>query len=370
MVCGFGQSADFNLADSLYATGSYAKAINAYAGLGTTSAGLQIARAYRAIGNYEKALLQYEITVKDSPELQIASFELGKLLFQVKDFDAARKLFSKLVTINNQNPEYHYYLGEVYRELEQPASSLVGYKNAVEIDSTHLRSLFQLGKYFTIKQERDNALRYVDAGLRFYERDISLINLKALIYYNDGRFEKAIPWFERVLELGERKEYVYEKLAQSYYKEWEFEKAKRTYKTLIGMNDTNSETYFGLAEVYRKNKQLDSVEIFIKTAMDVKRPTFAQGYASLANLARERNELKSALEYYRLAYKEAPESPRLYWQICALYDQMNKDSSKKLAYYERFITQYGTEEPYISQMAQKRISELKEEIHYAKESTD
>ncbi|MFT6994786.1 MAG: tetratricopeptide (TPR) repeat protein, partial [Maribacter sp.] len=93
--------------------------------------------------------------------MQIASFELGKLLFQVKDFDAARKLFSKLVAINNQNPEYHYYLGEVYRELEQPASSLVGYKNAVEIDSTHLRSLFQLGKYFTIKQERDNALRYV-----------------------------------------------------------------------------------------------------------------------------------------------------------------------------------------------------------------
>jgi tetratricopeptide (TPR) repeat protein len=358
------------IADSLYATGNYTKAINAYAGLGTPSAGLQIARAYRAIGNYEKALLQYETTVKDSPELQIASFELGKLLLMVKDFHAARKLFSKLVAINNQNPEYHYYLGEVYRELEQPASSLVGYKNAVEIDSTHLRSLFQLGKYFTIKQERDTALRYVDAGLEFYEQDVSLVNLKALIYYNDGRFEKAIPWFERVLELGERKEYVYEKLALSYYKEWEFEKAKETYTELLKFNDSNSDYYYALAETYRKNKQMDSAVLFVRKGMDIQRPVLAKGFMALSVLAREKDDLKLALDYLQLAVKEDPNDGTLFFRLCTLIDRYYKDPDSKLKYFEAYVGRFGSEVPYFSVMAKKRISELKKEIHYAKESTD
>jgi len=358
------QSSALGIADSLYATGNYLKAINVYATIGGMSPSLQIARSYKAIGNYEKAIAQYENLVKENPDLQIASFELGKLFFKVKDFNEARKLFSKLVSINGQNPEYYYYLGETFRELEQSASSLVAYKNAVQIDSTHLRSLFQLGKYFTIKQERDNALRYVDTGLRFYENDISLINLKALIYYNDGQYEKAIPWLERVLELGERKEYVYEKLGHCYFKNWDFEKAKNTYQTLISINDTNSETYFSLAEVYRKNKQLDSAEVFIKKAMDVKRPIFAQGYSSLAGFAQERNNLKTALEYYKLAHKEMPTEPRHYFQICTVYDRLAENANKKLEYYENFIKLYGREQPYLSQMVAKRVSELKEQIHF------
>ncbi|WP_027078141.1 tetratricopeptide repeat protein [Maribacter antarcticus] len=364
------QKPRIGIADSLYATGSYAKAINAYASLGTTSAGLQIARAYRAIGNYEKALLQYETIVKESPALQIASFELGKLLLKVKDYDVARKLFSKLVAINNQNPEYHYYLGEVYRELEQPASSLVAYKNAIEIDSTHLRSLFQLGKYFTIKQERDTALRYVDTGLRFYEKDVSLINLKALIYYNDGRFEKAIPWLEKVLALGEQKEYVYEKLAHSYYKEWEFESAKETYTELLKFNDSNSDYYYALAETYRKNKQMDSAALFIRKGMDIQRPVLAKGFMALSVLAREKDDLKLALDYLQLAVKEDPNDGMLFFRLCTLIDRYYKDPDLKLKYFESYIARFGTKVPYFSMMAKKRISELNEEIHYAKESTD
>jgi len=90
-----------------------------------------------------------------------------------------------LTASGDDNPEYQYYLGEAFQELDQPASALTAYKKAVKLDSTHLRSLFRLGKYFTIKLERDQALKYVEAGLQFYENDVAFINLKALVYYND-----------------------------------------------------------------------------------------------------------------------------------------------------------------------------------------
>ncbi|SDD96521.1 Tfp pilus assembly protein PilF [Pricia antarctica] len=354
------------IADSLYATGNYNKAINYYAETGGENSGLQIARAYNAIGNLEKAIVQYQSVIGQHPDWQIPRFELGKLLLKAKAYDEARKLFSQLTASGNDNPEYHYYLGETFQELDQPASALVAYKSAIELDSNHLRSLFQLGKYFTIKLERDQALRYVDVGLRFYKNDVSLINLKALIYYNDNQYKTAIPWFERLLELGENKPYVYEKLGYCYYKNWEFEKAKETYRILIGIDDQNSDTYFGMAETLWKNKQLDSAEIYINKAMNIQRPIFAKGYGSLASFARERNNLKSALAYYKLAYKEAPSDEMLYFNICTVADQLFKDPKMKLGYYENFIKKFGANRPYASKTATKRIKELKEEIHFAK----
>ncbi|MEO9891676.1 tetratricopeptide repeat protein [Aurantibacter sp.] len=355
------------IADSLYATGNYAKAINYYAEDGTLNSSLQIARAYNVIGNYEKAIVQYQSVVTENPDLQIASFELGKLLFKTKAFDDARKLFSKLVKQAQDNPEYQYYLGEVFSELDQPASSLIAYKKAVEYDSTHLRSLFKLAKYFMVKNEKNQALAYIDKGLSFYPEDVSFINLKALTLFNDNAYDKAMPLFEKVLELGETKEYVYDKLAYCYYKNWEFEKARANYRKMLEIDDGNSDTYFKLAEAYRKDKEVDSAEIYIKEAMNIQKPVFAEGYARLGSMARAREDYKSALSYYNQAHGEDPSDPSIYHNICTLVDRTSKDPNVKIEYYEKYLEKYGKLKTryasYYSTTVTKRISQLKEEIH-------
>jgi len=367
---GYAQSAALQIADSLYATGNYTQAINAYSKLGTTNAGIQIARGYNAIGNYEKAIDQYKSVLEADDKQQLAKFELGKLLLKQKQYDDARKSFQQLVSVADDNPEYHYYLGEAHRNLDEPSSSLVSYKKAIQKDSTHLRSLFQLGKYFTIKGEKNQALNYIEQGLRFYENDVALVNLKALAYYNDARFSDAIPWLEKVLALGEQKEYVYEKLAFSYYKEWEFEKAKEAYTELLKFDDTNSDYYYALAETYRKNKQVDSAELFVKRGMDIQRPILARGFMALSGLAREKDDLQQALEFLKLAVNEDPNDGMLYYRLCALTDRYYKDPKVKLKHYERYLYRFGVKVPYFSETAKKRISELKEQIHYTKERTD
>ena len=205
------QTSDSSVADSLYVVGNYSKAINEYSKVGGVSSALQIARSYNAVGNYEKAITQYQYVVDEDVENQLAQFELGKLCLKVNRFEEAKSVFTNLSNLNTTNPEFQFYLGEVNRHLDVTDQSLKQYKKAIKLDSTHLRSLFQLAKYYTIKQERDNALTYILKGLNYYENDVSLINLHALVLFNDAQFEKAIPLFERVLELGEDKNYVYEK---------------------------------------------------------------------------------------------------------------------------------------------------------------
>lgn len=54
-----------------------------------------------------------EVVAKDSTNVQ-AIFTLGMLSIQSGQFDKAQERFEKLITIQPFNPEYYFYLGEVY----------------------------------------------------------------------------------------------------------------------------------------------------------------------------------------------------------------------------------------------------------------
>ncbi|SDM53483.1 Flp pilus assembly protein TadD, contains TPR repeats [Kriegella aquimaris] len=358
------QTSAFTTADSLYMLGDYTQAINTYAQVGSQQSALQIARAYNAIGNFDKSVAQYEGILKEHPTLQIARFELGKLYLKTKQAEKGKSLFEKLSEENNDNPEYLYYLAESLQWLKKTDESVLAYQKAVGLDSTHLRSLFQLGKYYVAQKEKDSALTYVDMGLRFYEKDVALINLKALAYYNNDEFGKAAPWFERLLELGERKEYIYYKLAICQYHMWEFEKAKTNYHVLLDIDDSNPDYYFNLGHVFFKDRMLDSAQYYIKLSKEVQEVNFAREYESLARIAAVQEKPEESIKYYKLSLKEDPDNMRVFYQVCFLSDQHLKDPKVKLEYYESFIKKFGNEQRYFSEMVSKRIKELKQEIHF------
>ncbi|WP_150452348.1 tetratricopeptide repeat protein [Arenibacter lacus] len=295
-------------ADSLFATGNYTMAINEYAKHGASSkAQLQIARAYNTIGNYDKAVTQYTSLVQNNQSLVLAKYELGRLYLKLKNYALAHTVFSQLTEKNHQNPEYFYYLGESLNGLDRSAESISAYKQSVKIDSTHLRSLFQLGKYYVFKRERDSVLKYVDKGLQFYRNDVGLIHLKALAYYNDRYFSRAIPLFEKLVELGEDKEYIHERMGQAYLHIRQYAKAKEAYVNWLAFNDENPKALYGVGTSLWKLQELDSAKIYFLKSIDVQQVALDKEYNALARLAMEQNDIKLAIGHYENAYLENPE---------------------------------------------------------------
>ncbi|MEE1962080.1 tetratricopeptide repeat protein [Allomuricauda taeanensis] len=359
------QSSALPVADSLYALGNYAAAINAYAKENNTVSSLQIARAYNAIGNYDKAIVQYQETLVIEPNLDIARFELGKLLLKTKKYDLALESINELVSREQENPEYYYYLGRVWESLKNQKKADEAFRKAVQKDSTHLRSLYSLARSFASKNEKDSVLKYVDMGLRFYEDDVSMINLKALAFFNNGQFGLAIPHFERLLELGEEAPFVYNRLAHSYFRDLELEKAHKTYHQLMKFPEYLADAYSGLGEVFLKEQQLDSAQYYIQKSIKERTVAFDKEYADLGRIARIQGKTKTALDLYAKAWEENKDNPYNYYQVCILADEYYRDPKTKLGYYERLLEMYPDLAPFIAERVQKRISEIREEIHYA-----
>ena len=352
-------------ADSLYTLGNYSAAINEYSKEDSSRASLQIARAYNAMGNYGKAVTQYEASLKKDINNSTAAFELGKLYLKLKKPEEAYVLFNDLSLDGSNNPEYNYYVGRTLQEVEKNVRASEYFKRAVKADSTHLRSLFQLSKYYVANRNKKSALEYINLGLKVYPEDVSLINLKALALFNGSMYKEAIPLFEQLLDSGEEKKHIYQKLGFSYFKNWEFDKAKDTYKQLLNFEDTKAEALFSLSGVYFKERKLDSAAYYTKLSIKEQEPYLLEEYGMLASIERDLNHLKTALHYYKLASAEDDTNQRVAYQICALEDQTNEDTEEKLKYYQQFIERFGGDDNYYTQLAHKRIRELKEEIHFS-----
>lgn len=353
-----------SVADSLYLLGNYAAAINTYSEIGDEKSSLQIARAYNAIGNKEKAILQYQSILSKNENNIPAKFELGKLYDKSKKYEEATILFRELTIPESKNPEFYYYLGKSLQSDLDYKNANLALKKAIQLDSTHLRSIYLLGKYYVGVEEPSNAIKFIDLGLKTAPNDVALINLKALTKFDVGEYDIAAPLFERLLEIGEKKPFVYKKLGYSQANIREFKKAKVTYRKLEEIQNQEADAYKGLAQVYLLEKKLDSAETYFLKSIEERRYIFDNEYQSLGRIARLNGDIKKSLDYYTKAWEENKTNQLNYWQVCVLADEYYKDPKTKLRHYEKLLSEFDNILPFLKERAQKRIKELKEEIHF------
>ncbi|MCM5662260.1 tetratricopeptide repeat protein [Galbibacter mesophilus] len=357
------QSAAFNSAQIDYQKGNYVKAINLFAEDPSPESQLQIARAYQALGNYDKAEKQYLAVIELDSTLFIAQNELGMLYFKISEFKKARLTYYKLVTAENTNPFYYYQLGRIENIDKQPFKAISYFKSSYQLDSTNIKNIYEIGKHHLQQRQLDSVHKYADIGLEMAPNSIDLNNLKALAYFNNGEKEPAIPYFEKLLDLNQHKTYIYKSLAECYEFKWEYEKAFDCYKTVIQLDNGDPEGYRGLGHLYAREKKWDSAKINYKTAIEVQKVNFNTEYMALANITIEEKNIKTAINYYQQAYDQDPKNYYALFNVCRESDNYYKDKNYVLNLYKNYVDVFP--DNLYTKLAKNRISELKKEIHLA-----
>ena len=207
------QPSVLSVADSLYAYGNYTKAIQIYKTHNNPSEVYdKIAKAYLAIGNDGEALLNYDLSLKANPDNALIKYDYAKLLSRHQKLEEASVLLKELLNIDTKNPNYHYELGLVF-ELQSDTLAINSFKNAFDLDSTHQKAIYKIAEDYLVNRKHNLSLKYIDTGLRAYENNIELINLKALNYYWDEKYVESAKWFEKEIELGQSSQFIHEKLS-------------------------------------------------------------------------------------------------------------------------------------------------------------
>ena len=113
------------------------------------------------------------------------------------DFEKAKKLYFKALTIEPNNVLINNAIGGIYADLDKKTNSIKYFKKSLNIDSTYNITYLNFGKSYNQLREFDESIAVLMKGLEYVD-------------------SKNI----------ERKSYFYYNLANSYYKKKDYTKAR------------------------------------------------------------------------------------------------------------------------------------------------
>ena len=353
------QTSVLNVADSLYAHGNYSKAIVEYENYNNRPEVYhKIAKSYIAIGNYEKALINYEKGVETNPENTLLKYDYGKFLYRTKNFKKAVDVFNKLVYIDYKNPNFHYELGLVLEQLKD-STAIDKFHSTFKLDETHQKAIYKIAKYYLQKRKHKTVGSFVDKGLETYENNPELISLKAQNYYWKHNYREAIKWFEKLIDLGESSEFVYEKLSLCYAKHYIYNKAIENRLKALKFNPTDAGAMYVIGTYYERLQDFKNAEKYISKSLLLLDQPLDVEYGTLGTVLNQQKKYKEAITALKKSLKENPENPSTQFFLVRTKDEYYSDLDSKIKLYEDFKEKYP-KHPFIK-FANYRLEELKEE---------
>lgn len=353
------QNSVLKLADSLYLNGNYSKAIEHYK-LHENQPDVfdNIAKAYMAIGNYEEALKNYEFSITSNPKDALSKYEYAKLLSRTKNYDEASKVFNELVYLDYKNPNYHYELGLVLEQLKD-STAMNRFRSAFDLDKTHQKAIYKIAKYFLQKRKHEAVDSYTDKGLESYPNNLELISLKAQNYYWKQDYKEAVNWFERLLELGETSEFIYEKLSLCYYQLNNVEKALENRLFALKYNPNDASMRYVIGTYYLDLNDFKNAEKYINQALLLLDQPLDAEYMKLATVLNRQEKYIESISALNKAINENPSNELAYLHLAITKESYYADYDAKIKAYEDIKNKFP--KSMILKFVDAQISKLKEE---------
>lgn len=379
------QSPAIVLGDSLYAIGNYTKAIKEYERVEKPDAHilLQIARAYKGKGQKSAASIFYEKSLAIDSLKPIAQTEYGRLLLSRSKFSAANDVFTRLTESYPDNPEYFYQLGKALKYQKQKDTiffdnSKEKYKvrlpeeafvKAVLLDSTHQKAMYELSKTYLSAKDYSQVEKIARKALETEPENVEIISVLAQNYYYKGWWIEAIEFFNKLIDLGQSTRFIHNNLGRSYYKKRENEKAIEQYEIVLGYDDEDWGTHLILARLYNFGVDKKKALYHAERALYFKNLPLDDVYFTTGRIYEKTKEFEKAMKMMQLTLKENPDKTEAYYGIAIAADNYYKDKNKVLALYDKALEKYNitNQSIYLIRLIEERRDILKREIFMDKE---
>ncbi|GAA4272996.1 tetratricopeptide repeat protein [Aquimarina gracilis] len=368
------QSSALTVADSLYTLGDYSTAIKNYEKISPKDQYtiLQIARAHKAKGTYNKALNYYEKAITEYPALASTKLEYAKLLTITRKLIKADSVYSTLVSEQPKNPNFQYRLGLTKKRIKD-STAITYFKQAFALDSTHQKSCFEIATYYLKKRNYDLVWEFANLGLHSYPENAELIGILGQNFLLKEDYYSALPYFEKLLALNHENEFIHSKLGLCYTKTNEFKKGAKHLEEALKYDDKIPSRYSMLAYAYQRMEKYEKALENYKKALALKDLSLEEELMSMAMVYRFQEKWEKAIQYVKLAIKENPDSDIAHYQLAMFTDAYAKDPKIKLKYYRDYLKKFGKNKniAYFKKIIEKRIIQLEKEVNtYSEKAVD
>jgi tetratricopeptide (TPR) repeat protein len=349
-------------------TGNYSKAIAFYSKAlqqkESLSVQQELGRSYLAHGNLDKAIRIYEeIIAKDSMNL-LLKFELAKLYTREYRKDDAIPLLEDLIKADSLNPGYYYELGKIYKNKSARGFLKSGnyFLSAYRIDTTHLKSIYELTKFFDKIRFKDSTRLFIRKGLQLDPSSINFNQLMVKNLFKNKQYDSTLVYLKRLEDLNFKTLFTYKMFGFTYMKKEDYIQAKEYFKKARNIDRQDAQVLYYLGLISKENGDLKEAEMYFRMSIMYLKPEIDKQLFELGMIAQEQKNYKKAIDNFKKAYENNSRNHLALFQLALAMDNYYKDKKIPLKYYQKYVERFQDNDKKIFDYAVKRIREIRKDF--------
>ncbi len=200
----------------------------------------------------------------------------------------ALQLYNKALDLEKSDDIY-YSIALTYKKLNDFDNVILNYKKAIELNPSNYNALYNLSLAYKDTGDISNAVLYARKCTEINENDDEICALLSGYYEEANDYKNAINSLERAIFINNKNYLYYYNLGVLYSKIDDRKRAIKAYNNAIFLNKLHAESYVNLAALYKND------------------------------------DIQTALNYLKIAYKIAPQSENVYLSLARTYRDSDKN---------------------------------------------
>ncbi len=158
--------------------------------------------AYKDIGQYDKALEDFNNAIRVDPKYAEGYNSRGQILAMRGNIDEALEDFLKVIELNPHFDEAYNNIGIIYTMKKDNEKALIYFKKAIEIDPANGQAHYNLGIIFEQKRMPKQALANYNKAIQLNPHSADAYYGRGNVYATMGIFDQAAKDFEKALKIN------------------------------------------------------------------------------------------------------------------------------------------------------------------------
>lgn len=276
-----------------------------------------------------KAELPYEaVSVTLAQDAASVVFEIATLMSSQKLHIAADQVLNISLLLDPHNAFTFFYKG-ITQEQAGAYEEAIDTYSAIPVDAyTWLGGQIRMADIYTKQSKPETAIAFVE-GLAKDHDNVIIQRILAELYYNNGRYEKAIKLYDHLFSLKEdepsKKDFwMYFARGTAYERLARFEEAEKDLKESIRImpNNATALNYLGYMWIERDN-HIDEAFQLIGRALLIK-PKDASILDSMGWVLYKKAEFEKSLVYLKRAAKYRPDDATINMHLGDVYEKLER----------------------------------------------
>ncbi len=159
------------------------------------------ASLWKAKGEYEKAIADYDEVIRLNPNIARSYFDRGYARSKIAKREEAIRDYSKAIEIDPKHATAFNNRGDLYRKLGKPDLALTDFNKAIEIDPKYVLPYCNRGHIWSDKREYENAIEEFTEAIRLQPKYAEAYADRGLAWSKLGADSQALKDYEQAIQL-------------------------------------------------------------------------------------------------------------------------------------------------------------------------